>query len=111
MPSDRYTHFEVERVIADDHPSLAGHFPGNPIVPGVVLLDEVAAALVQWRQGRRITGLPMVKFLAPLRSGTRFRIAFSAADQDQVRFECIVGDQVIARGRIETGPAAVEADV
>ena len=33
--------FEVR--VAADHPSLQGHFPGNPIVPGVVLLDTVIA--------------------------------------------------------------------
>lgn len=47
------------------HPSLAGHFPGNPVVPGVVVLDEVAAAL-RHRHGRRIAGFSQVKFVAPL---------------------------------------------
>jgi|HigsolmetaAR202D_1030399.scaffolds.fasta_scaffold00150_24 3-hydroxymyristoyl/3-hydroxydecanoyl-(acyl carrier protein) dehydratase len=32
-------------VVAADHPSLPGHFPGRPIVPGVVLLDEVWNAI------------------------------------------------------------------
>jgi 3-hydroxymyristoyl/3-hydroxydecanoyl-(acyl carrier protein) dehydratase len=31
--------------IAAEHPALAGHFPGSPIVPGVVLLDEMVRAL------------------------------------------------------------------
>ena len=51
--------------IPAQHSSLPGHFPGHPIVPGVVLLDCIAAALERAGFGplRRIHA---VKFLAPL---------------------------------------------
>jgi 3-hydroxyacyl-[acyl-carrier-protein] dehydratase len=48
-----------------DHPSLPGHFPGNPIVPGVLLLDGVLHALQQ-ASGLRMTRLQQVKFIAAL---------------------------------------------
>lgn len=32
-------HFEI--TVESDHPAFAGHFPGTPIVPGVLLLDWV----------------------------------------------------------------------
>ncbi len=51
--------------IASTHPALPGHFPGNPIVPGVVLLDHVAAALE--KGGARLARIGVVKFLAPLK--------------------------------------------
>ncbi len=49
------------------HPALAGHFPGNPVVPGVVLLDHVLDA-AQRNFGLRAGALrlPQVKFLQPL---------------------------------------------
>lgn len=56
---------ETVRIDAD-HPSLPGHFPGNPVVPGVVLLDRIAAALERAGAGR-FARIGMVKFLAPLR--------------------------------------------
>ena len=31
--------------IPHDHPSLPGHFPGRPIVPGVVMLERVLEAI------------------------------------------------------------------
>ncbi|MDB5947771.1 MAG: dehydratase [Ramlibacter sp.] len=50
------------------HPSLAGHFPGNPVVPGVLLLDHVLHALEQ-STGRSVTRLRQVRFVAPLFPG------------------------------------------
>lgn len=72
--------------IAADHPSLAGHFPGNPIVPGVVLLDRVLAAVAA-PVGRPLAGIPNLKFLQPLRPDTPFDICWTLQG-DSLRFRC-----------------------
>lgn len=51
--------------IEADHPSLPGHFPDAPIVPGVVLLDRIAAALERAGAGR-LARIGAVKFVSPL---------------------------------------------
>lgn len=60
------TVFEVDCSVSADHPSLPGHFPGLPIVPGVLLLDRVLDG-VQQITGRRVGRLERVKFVAALR--------------------------------------------
>jgi 3-hydroxyacyl-[acyl-carrier-protein] dehydratase len=57
--------FEAIRLIRADHPSLPGHFPAAPLVPGVVILDEVIAALAEWQQNPQVSGIPMVNFFVP----------------------------------------------
>lgn len=49
------------------HPLLAGHFPGEPIVPGVLLLDAVRQACER-AAGRALVmvGIDDVRFTAPL---------------------------------------------
>ena len=44
---------ESERIvtIGTDHPSLAGHFPGHPVVPGVVMLGEIMNAIREMAKG------------------------------------------------------------
>ncbi len=80
---------EQRYVIAADHPSLAGHFPGNPIVPGVVILEEVVRAFEAWRPDKQPVGMPVVKFLAPLRPEQSFTIRFLESGSNRVRFECV----------------------
>jgi 3-hydroxymyristoyl/3-hydroxydecanoyl-(acyl carrier protein) dehydratase len=94
--------FDVLRLIRADHPSLPGHFPGTPLVPGVVILDEVVAALNDWRQDSQLSGIPNVKFLAPLKPEQPFTISLSATSKnaDEVSFYCRAGERIIVQGRL-----------
>jgi 3-hydroxyacyl-[acyl-carrier-protein] dehydratase len=94
--------FEVRRLIRADHPSLPGHFPGAPLVPGVVILDEVVAALSEWQQNSQLSGLRSVKFLAPLKPEQPFMISLSATSENagEVSFCCRVEERVIVEGRL-----------
>jgi 3-hydroxyacyl-[acyl-carrier-protein] dehydratase len=95
--------FEVSRAIRADHPSLPGHFPGTPVVPGVVILDEILAALLEWRQSFHLTGVRTVKFLEPLKPEQPFTIYFSTEvdDAGEVNFSCRIEEQIMVEGRLE----------
>ena len=103
MRIERQMNFELFRAIRADHPSLAGHFPGEPIVPGVVILDEVAAALAEWRKDCQLTGIPAVKFLLPLKPEQSFTISIVMAKDagTDVDFHCRVKDRMIVEGRLQ----------
>lgn len=91
--------------IGHDHPSLAGHFPGHPVVPGVVLLDEVLS-LVRESSGaaQSVTGLPLVKFSSPLSPGEVVTIHVDLDEAGQATFSCRVGTRLVASGTIELAP-------
>jgi 3-hydroxymyristoyl/3-hydroxydecanoyl-(acyl carrier protein) dehydratase len=82
------------------HPSLPGHFPGRPVVPGVVLLDEVVAAIGRW-SGRAFVpaAFPSVKFLQPLLPAQAFDIHLRG-NADRIEFECRRDGQVLVRGTV-----------
>ncbi|AQS86754.1 acyl-coenzyme A synthetase [Neoasaia chiangmaiensis NBRC 101099] len=53
--------------IPADHPCLAGHFPGMPVVPGVMMLDAGLACLAnEWGDVGFPVHIRMVKFLKPV---------------------------------------------
>ncbi len=94
--------------IASDHPSLPGHFPGNPVVPGVVLLDEVIKA-AETAYGDHVTAVPMAKFLQPLGPGQLCRINFSRQGEGRIQFVCSVQGETIATGLLNCEPHADRA--
>lgn len=91
--------------IPADHPAYDGHFPGRPLLPGVVILAEVLAA------AERLTARPphrwrvaQVKFLAPVAPGTALTLAHALEDGGALRFEVRAPSGVVASGRLAPAP-------
>jgi 3-hydroxyacyl-[acyl-carrier-protein] dehydratase len=91
--------------IGPQHPALAGHFPGNPIVPGVVILRRVCRVVTEVH-GSAVTAVPVVKFHAPLKPAEPFDIALAPAREGSVGFRVTRGETLIAAGTIRVGAAA-----
>jgi len=85
--------------IPADHPAYAGHFPGQPILPGVVLLDAALHALAA-RQGMQDTAwqLKSAKFHGPVQPGDALTLHYAEAPAGGFRFEIRCGDRGVASG-------------
>ena len=90
--------------VPPSHPALPGHFPGQPLVPGVWLLDRVVAALEQALGPCRLAGLPQVKFLRPLLPGQDAGITLEGLGAQRVRFRVTRDDELLASGELELAP-------
>lgn len=82
------------------HPSFAGHFPGRPIVAGVLLLEAAADALREWR-GLGVRQVIDAKFIAPLLPGEDAEVELTALDAGRVRFIVRRGADTLVRGTLE----------
>ena len=87
------------------HPCLPGHFPGRPVVPGVVLLDEVFAVLAALHPGRVFEGLPRVKFTHPVRPEQDVVVHAGPGEAGRVPFLCRVDGRDVLGGTMALGPA------
>lgn len=77
-----------------------GHFPGNPIIPGALLLDEVVSSILPagWRGA-----VEAAKFHHPVRPGDSVTVT-SRTEDGKTRFEChITGSgQLVLSGALRS---------
>lgn len=85
--------------ISPDHPSLPGHFPGRPVVPGVVVLERVIEAIEAAHGPLAALRLPQVKFLQPLLPGEPATVVLDGA-APRWRFRVLRGDVLLASGEV-----------
>lgn len=97
----------MDFVIGAEHPSLPGHFPGQPVVPGVVVLDHVVACLERAHGPLASLHLAQVKFLQPLLPGESARIELEAIAVTRWRFRVLRGNAMIANGELRGGEGGV----
>lgn len=94
-----------EVAVAEDHPSFAGHFPGDPLWPGVLLLAEAMEAIAGDPALAAAVGpaprLAVAKFLAPVRPGARFAVHVERALAG-------VDFRIVLRGEDDAGRVCAE---
>lgn len=94
-------------IVPVDHPAFAGHFPGTPILPGVVLLDMAMHVIaISAGTGPDACEISAVKFLGLVRPGDRLEIRHNRVAGGAIRFDIVAGMRKIAGGNIVLRSAA-----
>ena len=83
------------------HPATEGHFPGAPILPGVVLLDE-AVRVIEAALGAQATAwrVSTVKFLSPAGPQEPLRLEHERLASGAIRFTISTADRIVATGQM-----------
>ena len=91
----------VASVTIDAHsPWFSGHFPDDPILPGIAQLKMVADLIAGSRAGDRcLTGVSRVKFRKIVRPGELLDIQVTCGDKkDQFLFRITSGGEDVCSG-------------
>jgi len=104
---------EAVTSFAADDPIFAGHFPGNPLVPGVILTEAlaqtagIAAASVHSENARPmflLSAIRSMKFFRAIRPGERIDLRAEklahVGDLVQFKVEARVGGVPVAEGQL-----------
>jgi 3-hydroxyacyl-[acyl-carrier-protein] dehydratase len=101
---------ECETEFADDDPMFAGHFPDEPLVPGVILTEALAqtAGIAAHDENSKtrflLSAIRQMKFLRPVRPREKIILrARKMGEVDQLlqfEVEAIVANQSVAAGQL-----------
>lgn len=87
-------------VFPGTHPAFAGHFPGHPVVPGVLLLEAVVTTLDVARPDDTHPRFEGVKFLSPVAPDECVALSHNRLAPDRLEFKLRVGERPVASGQL-----------
>jgi 3-hydroxymyristoyl/3-hydroxydecanoyl-(acyl carrier protein) dehydratase len=97
--------------IAANHPAYSGHFPGQPVLPAVVLLDAVVHALQCFdREAGAGWDINSAKFPSPVLPGEALTLEHEAQPNGSVRFAIRTADRAVASGILVPSRRPTERD-
>jgi len=98
----------IRQRLSAQHPAAQGHFPGNPVIPGAVLLSE-AVRLIEADLGVSLAPyrIRRAKFPSPARPGDEVLIEFSDG-LGSIKFECAVKGNTVLVGEVECSASLAE---
>ena len=102
------------KFVSPDESYLRGHFPGNPLMPGVLITEALAqvagiALNSQFEHGRQtyLSAIRSMKFRQPVLPGQTMKLSAikqsQLGDLSQFSVTATVGDTVVAEGEVVLG--------
>lgn len=98
-------HSELELIVTADNPWFNGHFPGQPILPGVVQIGwAVHFAGTACAMHADVYALEQIKFRRPILPGARLTLRLTPiADQRKLKFEYRDAEHIYSSGTLDSG--------
>ena len=100
-------HIEALADVPADSPWFSGHFPGEPILPGIALIHLVKEAITQeaLKKGEQLQlrALRRVRFTQPVRPGDTLSVSITAEDAGEdimFSFKVVKKENVVCSGMI-----------
>lgn len=86
--------------ITPDHPALDGHFPGHPIVPGVIIMEQVLrAAALAWPH-HCVSGVHKWRFQQALLPDQSCEVVLGEPSSNRARFSCHHAGHTVCAGTL-----------
>ena len=106
MENLEITELAASVITPGDAPWFSGHFPNNPILPGIAQLKMVADLIAQPLGGHALlTGLSRVKFRKLVRPGERLDISVTGGNsENQYLFKITSGNEDVCSGKMSLTP-------
>lgn len=92
--------------VPQQHPCFPAHFPGQPIVPGALLMQWIFAQVRSQYPGHSIAGIRSMKFLKSLQPGDPCRLELKGDPASQrLNIACFCRSDLVCKGVLELAPA------